>query len=412
VPVRSPSRRWPLLALLTTTYAGGAFGVLGVSPLAPILLEAFGITRLQVGLLLPAIYIGGVVFSLPGGRLADDWGVRATLATGLGLVGAALVGAAVAPGYAAFLAALAVAGIGWALVNPALGAAILQIFPVSERGLAMGIKQMGLMVGGIASALVLPGIAGGWGWRAALGVCAALSVVPAASAWRVLADIAPREPAGVEGGRRAGAGTAGLWWWARRPPLLVLFGSGFGFGMLQSAVLGYLPLFSIQALGFTTVGAGALLAAAQAGGAVARVALGAASDRWLAGQRSPCLVLTAGLTALVFLACAWRPEASPWLVGITAFAAGVGTFGWVGVFLVASAEAGGARQAGLLTGVGMAFIVSGILVGAPAFGAVLEATNSYGAAWTAFAALAATIGVALQVAGPRIAWAIGAGDRP
>src|SRR4029453_3355353 len=76
------------------------------------------------------------------------------------------------------------------------------------------------------------------------------------------------------------------WWWIRRPALLVFFVAGIGLGMLQSAVLAYLPLYGVQALGWSAVAAGALVAVAQAGGAVARLALGAASDRWLGGRRA------------------------------------------------------------------------------------------------------------------------------
>jgi MFS family permease len=355
-------RRWVLLALLTSAYGAGAFGVLGVSPLSPALLDAFALTRLEIGLILPATYVGGVLFSLPGGRLADRHGVRASLGAGLGAAGLFLALGAAAPGFASLLACLVGAGIGWSIVNPALGTAILGMFPAHERGLAMGIKQMGLMVGGVASALVLPAVALRLGWRAAIALCAVVAVLPFLVSWRTLA----RADRGRLERRAPGdeAGRGGWWWWVRRPALLVLFGSGLGFGMIQSAVLGYLPLFSIQSLGAGPVGAGVLLAIAQAGGACARLALGAVSDRWLASRRPPCLVATAVLGAAVFLAYGVaRPSLA--LAGVAAFAAGVGSFGWVGLYLVASAEAGGPRQAGLLTGVGMAFILSGIMIGAP-----------------------------------------------
>ena len=52
--------------------------------------------------------------------------------------------------------------------------------------------------------------------------------------------------------------------------------------MVQAAVLSYLPLYTIQALGYDAVGAGLLVASSQAGGAVSRLVLGAASDRWFA----------------------------------------------------------------------------------------------------------------------------------
>jgi MFS family permease len=66
----------------------GAFGMLGVSPLLPNLVEGFRLTRLDVAFVVPSVYLGGLLSSLPAGHLADRWGVRLLLgapAFGLGL---------------------------------------------------------------------------------------------------------------------------------------------------------------------------------------------------------------------------------------------------------------------------------------------------------------------------------------
>jgi predicted MFS family arabinose efflux permease len=168
--------------------------------------------------------------------------------------------------------------------------------------------------------------------------------------------------------------------------------------MVQSAVLGYLPLFATQGLGLSAVGAGTLLAVAQLGGTVARLVMGMASDRWLGGQRVPWLVLTAAIGALALALFAWPPSDSVALAALVAFWAGVGTFGWVGLYLVVSAEVGGREQAGLLTGVAMGVIFAGIPLGAPLFGLILEASDSYATAWATFAALSAAVAAALALA--------------
>jgi ACS family hexuronate transporter-like MFS transporter len=381
--------RWTLLTVLTAAYGMGAFGMLGASPLTPSLVDGFALTRLQVAFIVPSVYVGGLLFSLPGGHLADRWGVRPTLLGALAVGGLGLLTAALAPRFALFLLGLVIAGSGWSVVNPVLGKAIVDIFPLTERGIAMGIKQMGLTLGGLLSALVLPPIAARWGWRAAVAACAVAVTLPVVAAWRPLAPMAgPTAP------RSTGAFS---WSWTRRPALLVVFGAGVVLGMVQSAVLAYLPLFSVQALGFSHVGTGILIAASQAGGAVSRLGLGAASDRWSSGRRPPWLVLTSALAAVIFLVYAWVPTAAPLWAGVLAFAAGVGAYGWVGIYFVISAEAGGATESGLLSGVSFAAIVVGLLTGAPIFGMMLEAFDSYGAAWTTFALLSALVAVVVAV---------------
>ena len=51
----------------------------------------------------------------------------------------------------------------------------------------MGVKQMGLTLGGLVAALALPAIAATLGWRYAVGACAVVVAVPVALGWRPLA---------------------------------------------------------------------------------------------------------------------------------------------------------------------------------------------------------------------------------
>ena len=161
-----------------------------------------------------------------------------------------------------------------------------------------------------------------------------------------------------------------------RPGGLLLSATGFVLGMVQAAVLSYLPLFTIQALGFDKIGAGFLVAASQAGGAVSRLALGAASDRWFAGRRSFWLTFDRrggrdhlhGLRALGGHLAAHRGRAR---------LRDRHRRRRLGRHLLRDQRGGGGpRQAGLLSGVAFAAIVLGLLVGPPVFGLLLEAANS------------------------------------
>src|SRR6185503_14568494 len=127
--------------------------------------------------------------------------------------------------------------------------------------------------------------------------------------------------------------------------------------------------------GFDKIGAGLLVACSQAGGAVSRLALGAASDRWLAGRRSLWLALTSIVGATISAVyAAWSVSWAP-AAGALAFVAGVGAYGWVGIFFVISAEVGGPRQAGLLSGMAFASIVVGLLIGPAVFGLLLVSAD-------------------------------------
>ena len=265
----------------------------------------------------------------------------------------------------------------------------------------MGIKQMGLTLGGVASALVLPMVAAVFGWRAAMVTCSVVVALPVVGSWRTLAPLAHGVPAGARVGTTPSSAPQS-WTWLTRPGLVAFFASGLVLGMVQAAVLSYLPLYAVQALDFDAIGAGRLVACSQAGGAVSRLVLGAASDRWLTGRRSTWLVLTGGVGAIVFAGYASHPVVAPLAAGGLAFLSGVGAYGWVGIFFIISAEAGGRHAAGMLSGVAFAAIVIGLLVGPATFGLLLVRWNSYAVPWAVFAALAGVVTVATLAFGPAI----------
>jgi ACS family hexuronate transporter-like MFS transporter len=345
----------------------------------------------QVGLFLPAVYLGGVLMALPAGWFTDRLGVRLTLAVGQALTGTLVALAALGHSLPAMLGALVVAGFGFSVANPATGRAIVEWFPPRERGVAMGIKQTGLTLGGVAGALTLPPVAAGLGWRDALMVAGAISLVSAVAVG--VAYRSPSAPAAVPSGDRPRLIELGGV--MRRPGVLVVFACGFMLSIAQSSLLAYLALASIEAFGVTAVAAGRLLAVAQVGGTAARLVWGYVSDRYFGGRRRPGVIATALLGAIAYAVLAGG-EALPVLVaGPLALIAGAGAFGWVGLYFALVAEIGGARYAGLLTGVAVVFAWSGVLVGPVLFGLVRDVAGAYALPWTLLAVVSVVAAVAL-----------------
>jgi MFS transporter, ACS family, hexuronate transporter len=385
------TRRWGALALTTGAHACGSLAVLAVAPLAPFLLDALDLSRAQLGLLLPAVYLGGVVMSIPSGWLTERLGVRVLLALGQIVAAVAVALAAASHGLVPLLALLVVGGFGFSVLNPTTGKAVLEWFPPRQRGLAMGIKQAGLTLGGVASALALPPIAAAFGWRAALVVAAATALGSA-----VLVALLYRSPIG---GGRVGGGSAPrlaeVTPFARRPGVAVVFACGLALSVAQSSTLAYLVLFVRDTFGASPVASARVLAIAQVGGAAARLGWGLASDRFFAGRRRPGLALDAMLASAAFLAFAAGSRLPATLAGPLAFVAGAAAFGWVGLYFALVAEIGGPRHAGLLTGVATVFAWGGVLVGPPLFGLLLEATDTYAWPWLALAVVTLLVALVL-----------------
>src|SRR6059036_2559199 len=359
--------RWPILALVTLAHALGALTALAVAPLAPFLLESLALSRVQVGLFLPAVYLGGVLMALPAGWLTDHLGVRWTLALG---------------------------GFGFSVLNPATGRAVVEWFPPRERGIAMGVKQTGLTLGGLTAALLLPPIARAWSWRHALATAGLLSLVSATLVAILYRSRSTPSTAGpVERPRLSELGE-----FLRRPPILVVFGCGLALSIAQSSLMAYLVLYAKDSFDVSAVRAAQFLAIAQVGGTVSRILWGVVSDRSFGGRRRPGVVASAAIGAAAYTALALGSQLPEWLVYPLAFVAGAGAFGWVGLYFALVAEIGGSRHAGLLTGVATACSWSGTLIGPPIFGLVLEATGGYAASWLVLTA----VGLAVVLTLPRL----------
>ncbi|MGH3138480.1 MAG: MFS transporter [Gaiellales bacterium] len=121
---------------------------LGLPVLAPALQSHYDLSLEGVGVVLASVNLGVLVTVLPWGLLADRIGERAVIAAGLGAASVAVAAAAASNGVVALSLALFAAGGLGACVQAASGRAVMGWFHHSQRGLALGIRQTGVPVGG------------------------------------------------------------------------------------------------------------------------------------------------------------------------------------------------------------------------------------------------------------------------
>ena len=180
-PAHARRYRWTILAAGVVAQAAYSAILLGLPAIAPAIQDRYGLSLTQIGVVLAAISFGSVASLLVWGLVGDGIGERAVIVVGqLGTAGA-MVGAAYASTYAHLVVALAIAGGVGAGVNAASGRAVMAWFDEDERGLALGIRQMAVPLGGAVAAIVLPALASHVSLRAALlwlaGGCAVAAIV-------------------------------------------------------------------------------------------------------------------------------------------------------------------------------------------------------------------------------------------
>ena len=329
--------RWVVLAAGTFAQASYSAIWFGVAVLAPALRDEHDLSLGQVGLLIAASLAGSVLSLIPWGIAADRFGERVVLGVGLAGSGAALLGAAEASSFGALAVLLALAGLSGASVQSASGRAVMHWFDARERGLALGIRQTAIPIGGFAASLALPHIvdAGGtaWGLRA-LGLWCFLTAVVGAALLR-------------EGPRPEPSGEPLI------PPLRdraiwILSGGSALVLAPQMCVVGFTVLFLHDRRGLSPGSAAAVLAVVQALGVAGRIAAGRWSDR-LQSRVRPLRAIALTISILVAVTAALLSAPLPLLLPALVLA-GALSMSWNGLSFAAAAEFAGHARSGVAIG--------------------------------------------------------------
>ncbi|MFF2746961.1 MFS transporter [Kitasatospora sp. NPDC058048] len=381
--------RWVVLGVATVTQAASGFFVQGIGAMAVPLQQSLDLSTTRLGLLLSASQLVPLVGLLVAGALLDRHSERWVVGIGSAVVAAALLLGGLAQGYASLLAVLLVVGAGYSTVQPGGSKSVAVWFAPAQRGLAMGVRQAGLPLGGALAAAVLPLVAVAHGWRAALVVGGLVALVGAG----LFTALYRRPPAATA--LRPAPGTAAptasvrsRLRMLREPAMTRILFSGLSLVSVHSGigVLGALYLHDVTALG---PGPGAaVLVAVQVAGAAGRIALAAWSDRSRAGRYRPVLVclgaVVAGLTALTTPA-----GHSPVVAALLFTWLGFFGIGWYGPWVAHLAESAPPGRTGFALGLVMAVNQLAVVLVPPALGLLRDTTHGFTAAWAALAAATA-----------------------
>src|SRR6266571_5086742 len=149
-------------------------GPLGVPSIAPLIREDLALSVAQAGSFISAYYIGPSLMSLPAGWMADRWGVLPSMVVGQVLIAVGLVAVGGSHAFPLMAAFMVVAGAGYGILNPTTTKAGMAWFPPRQRATVVGLKQVGLPLGGAVGALIMPPVALWLGWRPVIALPASL----------------------------------------------------------------------------------------------------------------------------------------------------------------------------------------------------------------------------------------------
>lgn len=353
----------------------------------------FHLAGLQVGLLFAMANLAPV-FTLPYvGSLLDHRSERHIIAGGCLLMALALLGASYAPTYLVLMGSLFVVGIGYSTIQPGGSRSVSSWFQGRELGMAMGLRQAALPVGGALAAATLPWLVH-WGNRQGAFLACLCMVLVGGGVFFMVYRSPTDHYASTRTSKQAFSLSAMLSClrqpWMRR---ITLF--GLVMVAVQNAIVVYLMLFLRDVHQIALVHGAQILFVAQLCGGLGRVVLASLGDilatrkdRFFPVYLSFAAIM-AGLVMLLLL-----PNQVPiWVLMVLAAWLGFFGFGWYGPWVTYIAHAAPRESLGLALGTAMGMNQIAILLVPPLLGALYDMTGHYVMVWLSL--LCAQVGVFL-----------------
>ena len=368
------------LILLLMAHVVGTSGYFSILAMAPVIRSDLNINASHFGFLVLAFLGAQMLLALPAGNFTDQLGVNRSLGLSMFGLSVGTVGFILSDRLEYALLSMFVMGLGYSLVNPATGKGVMDWFPKERRATAMGIKQLGVPLGGLISAgsgvfaVIID-------WRFILVLVSAASLVTG------LICFGLKEKAGRRRSNKRILEDIVTVIASRK--LCVINAAVISFNIGQASLFTYLTLF-IRDVAMASQPVAALsLFFAQGASAAGRLGYSYLSDTWFRGGRKTIIVLVVMAAILsMIVACFVGPERNKFSLFLLAVFMGGTIAAHAAIIISATVESVEPRLAGSAIGYGAVSWSFGGMIGPPIFGYILDTFESYTVSWLAIASIA------------------------
>ena len=183
--------RWTLAGLMFLISFISYMDRVNLSVATPTIMQELGFSKMDMGLIQTAFFIGYAFMQIPGGIMGEFWGHRRVLAIAATWwsIFTALTGAC--SNFTFFAATRAMFGLGEGPMAPAIGRFIYRWFNPSEKGRASSFMLSGVFFGPVVGPTLTVALMMAFGWRSVFVIFGMLGLV-IAGLWYWLAKDSPR----------------------------------------------------------------------------------------------------------------------------------------------------------------------------------------------------------------------------
>jgi len=229
-----------LIGLVGLAHAISHFSQLVLPPLFPWLKDAFNVSYTELGAVLTVFFVVSCIVQAASGFIVDKLGPRPVLFVGLGMLGLAAFGYALAQSYWMLLGCAVVAGVGNGVFHPVDYTLFNRKVAPTRLGHAYSVHGItGSLGWALAPAFVVP-LAMAFSWRVALASAGVLAVVVMLILWANRSVLSLDEKA-VHKATGADVAAGSEFAFLKIPAVWMCFGFFFFYAMALSVVQTFAP---------------------------------------------------------------------------------------------------------------------------------------------------------------------------
>ena len=314
---KDQKHRWAILLMFMIAHAANdGFGWV-IPPLLPAIREYFHLSYTEMGAFYTLFRAFGSFLQAPASYLVYLAPVSTILVWGMLWSSAGMLLASFSTSYTALVWISALSGIGRSTYHPLAVTLLSRFFGRDSLGRAMGFHLSASNTGQVIAPFLVVFLLHTYGWRAPLQVWSSLGLVAGVSLFFFL----KHQKVGFQT-----MGKALSWPFFSRALGIYLLALAV-WGIVQSGVMTFLPLFLVDHQGYSTEKAAAVYGLLSLSGAICRPPLGALMD-WM-GRRKPVIIGGFVIAGLAILGL--TTFTAPWILYIIYILMGVFVSGHSGL---------------------------------------------------------------------------------
>ncbi|MDA1514279.1 MFS transporter [Bacillus cereus group sp. TH40LC] len=385
--------KWVMLIVATIAQTTATLITYGVGVFALFWKEEYALTNTESGLLVSVVNVGPLFCMLFVGRLLDQYNEKILISISSFLLGSLLLLTNIVSGFNGLLFVLLLIGMFYSVSQPGGSKVILKWFRKENRGLAMGIRQAGIPIGGALAGVLIPFLTVQYNMTYAINSIACICIIGG-----LLFFMFYKEPY-VQEEARKGHNNISFWMELKvvicKKELYPIYITGICMISLQMVLVGHFMKFLAGEQSITFIVAGTVFSVMFFSGMIGRIALATISDVLYKGNRRIPLFIAvcASIGLMLLLVMNIHTITSGVLYGVSALL-GFFSIGWFSLFIAEVAELASEESVGITVGLALTLNQIAIIVAPVLFGYIVD-EKGYAYAWLCIVVLLSISAVSL-----------------